>query len=71
MLSEYLRQRKHAAARPQRLSLAAGTASTEGGSVNRGDSANTAISASTPSTHSPAIVSPLRPDACQVMEAKV
>ena len=45
--------------------------SATGGSVNRGDSANTTISASTPSTHNPAIVSPPSPEACQVMEAKV
>ncbi len=47
------------------------TTSADGGSVNRGDSANTTISASTPSTHSPAIVNPPRPAPCQVMEAKV
>ena len=47
------------------------TTSTAGCSVNRGDSANTTISASTPSTQSPAIVSPPRPAPCQVMEAKV
>jgi hypothetical protein len=47
------------------------TTSTAGASVNRGDSANTTISASTPNAHSPAIVSPPKPASCQVMEAKV
>ena len=42
-----------------------------GDSVNRGDSANTTISAITPSAHSPAIVRPPRPAFCQAMEAKV
>ena len=42
----------------------------DGGSVNRGDSANTTISAMTPSAHNPAIVSPLRPAACQLIELK-
>ena len=46
------------------------TTSSAGASEKRGDSANTTISASTPSTHNPAIVSPPSPDACQVMEAK-
>ena len=46
-------------ARPR--SARAITTSIAGGSVNRGDSANTTISASTPSTHSPAIVSPPKP----------
>ncbi len=39
-----------------------------GESVKRGESANTTISASTPSAHSPAMVNPPRPDACQVMD---
>ncbi len=47
------------------------TTNIAGDSVNRGDSANTTISASTPSTQSPAMVSPPRPCACQVMDAKV
>ena len=42
-----------------------------GGKATRGDSANTTISASTPSAHSAAMVSPPSPDACQVMEAKL
>jgi hypothetical protein len=36
-----------------------------------GDSAKTTISAITPNTHSPAIVEPPRPVACQVMDAKL
>ncbi len=40
---------------------AAITTSNEGCNVNRGDSANTTISASTPSDHSPAMVSPPKP----------
>ncbi len=46
------------------------TTSTAGGQLNRGDNANTTISANTPSAHSPAMVSPPKPEACQVMEAK-
>jgi hypothetical protein len=47
------------------------TTKAEGGHVKRGDSANTTISASTPSTHSAAIVSPPNPASCQVIEEKV
>ena len=47
------------------------TTSSDGGSVKRGDSANSTISASTPSTHRPAMVSPPKPACCQAIEAKV
>ncbi len=50
---------------------AAITTSMTGGSVNRGDSANSAISATTPNDHSPAMVNPPRPDCCQAIEAKM
>ena len=41
-----------------------------GDSVNRGDRANTTISATTPIPHSAAMVRPLKPAACQVIEPK-
>jgi hypothetical protein len=47
------------------------TTSTADGSVKRGDSANSTISASTPSDHSAAMVSPPRPACFQTMEAKM
>ena len=50
---------------------AAMTTSIEYGSLKRGDSANSTISASTPNTHRPAIVSPPNPACCQAIEAKV
>ena len=43
----------------------------DGCSEKRGDSANTTISAMTPSVQSPAIVSPLMPWSCQLMAEKV
>ena len=50
---------------------AAITTSAENGSLKRGDSANSTISASTPSTQSPAIVNPPKPACCHAIEAKV
>ena len=42
-----------------------------GARLNRGESANTTISASTPSVHRPAMVSPPKPSCCQAMDAKM
>lgn len=45
--------------------------SVDGCSEKRGESANTTISAITPSVHSPAIVSPPKPWSCQLMAENV
>ena len=47
------------------------TTSIEGGSVKRGETANSTISASTPSDHSAAMVSPPKPDCFQTIDAKM
>ena len=43
----------------------------DGDHGNRGDSAKTMISATTPSAQRPAMIKPLRPAACQAIDAKV
>lgn len=52
------------------LSAAIATSS-QNGKVKRGETANTTISAITPSTHRLAMVSPPYPACCQAMEANV
>ena len=50
---------------------AAITTSTDGCRVNRGDSANSTISAITPNTQSTAMVNPSYPACCQAIDAKM